>query len=193
MKQVAGVCHGRNLLKRRTYRSDPAHCGRWIAKPEKSGQVTSSLSAPTPAPGRPTCQVYRRRWCGCSRAPCTLLERQPGNAGRMRRTASRLSSIIARQKHLTGTRSALTSAWFSATVGLKHVSSTSSSPCRRGLRVSSDDRPQIRRRDVLWIGGELRLVGKEREIVLHIPMCALRIAGSFTTTQRLAICVSQSM
>lgn len=220
MKQLAGVCYGRNLLKRRTYRSNPSHCVRWSAKPEKSAQVTSSLSAPTPSPPWARHVRYnRRRWCGCRRALhicgaatrkrrsheansiapvihyCTQTTLSPiRERSRCRPWALRhprkpaglpvlsldigqtewhFSPAVRQVKRdcecLIGTRSALTSAWLSATVGLKHVSSTSSSICRRSLRLSSDDRPQTRHRDVLWIGGELRLVGNEREIVLHIP------------------------
>lgn len=84
--------HGRNLLKRCTRRSDPAHCGRWIAKPEKSAQVTSSLSAPTP---QPPCvrhvRYNRRRWCGCRRAL-----HSSGTAARKRRSheANSIAPVI---------------------------------------------------------------------------------------------------
>ncbi|WP_189434489.1 MULTISPECIES: hypothetical protein [unclassified Mesorhizobium] len=54
----------------------------------------------------------------------------------------------------------------------------------------TDRRPDI----VMYFGSAANLAAwlvKEREIVLRIPMFALRIAGSFTTTQRVAIWVSQ--
>lgn len=241
-------CHGRDLLKSRTRRSDPAHCGRWIAKPEKS--ATNSLSVPL----GPSCARHvrynRLRRYGCRRALHSS-GTAARNAGRTRRTASRLLSITVRRQPfalfandlgvgrgpfvLAAKLPGLPVLSLDAGRTERHfllpsgrLSTRLQMPARRAQRADqrlafgngggpqayvhqpavelaaqplrSSSRvgrpPQTRHRGVLRIGAALTWSVKEREIAPHIPMFALRIAGSFiagsfTKPHHAAISLSQ--